>query len=79
MDNVLYIYRKASANMLTGAEDPYPAPVSVVIEYLMSDSDFPSSLSGRRSLVGGWSHYVHFPAELIEPRIGHQKWRHFYY
>lgn len=39
MDNVLYIYRKGSVNMLTGIEHPYPAPISVVTEYLISDED----------------------------------------
>ena len=79
MDNVLYLYRKASVDMLRGAEYSYPAPVSVVTEYLISVSGFPISRGGRRSLIASWSHYIHFPAELIEPRIGHQKWRHLYY
>jgi hypothetical protein len=51
MDNVLYIYRKTSVNMLTGVEHRYPAPVSVVTKYLISDSVFPTSRSGRRILV----------------------------
>jgi len=51
MDNVFYIYRKASVNMVTGAEHPYSAPVSVVTKSLISDSVFPTSRSGRRSLV----------------------------
>jgi len=51
MDNVLYIYRKASVNTLTGAEHRYPAPVSVVTTYLISDSVFLTSRSGRRSLA----------------------------
>jgi len=65
--------------MLKGAEHPYPAPVSVVTEYLMSNCGFPISRGGRRSLGASWSHYMHFPAELIEARTGHQEWRHLYY
>lgn len=71
MDNVLYIYRKTSVNMLTEAEHPYFAPVSVVAKYVISDSGFPTSRSGRKPSVASQCHYMHFDAELIRLRIAH--------
>jgi hypothetical protein len=61
MDNVLYIHRQASITMLTGAEHPYPPPLSVVTKYLIVEA-------GQISMTKG------FPEESSSLGRTHTSW-----